>query len=164
MTIDLLFMALYRDSLLLQICDALHGHRMQRGDKSLRQIVYGLAERLHRDLTHLGLCALLDNLVKPFRHLRIHSVLLEQLQRWSMHDQFDIDLVGPAFRVNVLVDESQGIFRHFRIFSIDVIEDLYLPLSFSRYRLILAQDGNANAAARRADEAQTPVCGSIVST
>ena len=54
-----------------------------------------------------------------------------------MHDQFDIDLVGPAFRINVLVDEGQRVFRHFWIFSIDVVEDLYLPLSFGCFRLNL---------------------------
>ena len=49
-----------------------------------------------------------------------------------MHDQFDIDLVGPAFRIDVLVDKGQGVFRHFWIFSIDVVEHLYLPLPFGR--------------------------------
>ena len=44
-----------------------------------------------------------------------------------MHDQFDIDLVRPAFGVDVLVDEGKGVFRHIRIFTIDVVQNLYFP-------------------------------------
>src|SRR5947208_10775370 len=77
---------------LLQIRDPLHRDRVQRGDEPLHEIVQRLVVQLHRDLAHLRMHALLDDRVEALLHLRVHLVLLEELERRPVHDQLDVDL------------------------------------------------------------------------
>ena len=99
---------------------------MQRRDKPLHEVVQRLVVELHRHLAHLCVDPLVNDLLEPLLQLGIHLVFVEELERWPVDHQFNVDLVRPAFGVNVLVDERHSIFRHLKILAVYMVEDLDL--------------------------------------
>ena len=80
---------------------------------------------------------LVHDLLEPLFHLRVHLIVLEELERRTMDDQLDIDVFRTSLSINVLVDERQGVLRHLRVLAVHVVEnlDLGFPLGCVQWTL-----------------------------